>query len=233
MAMIDNIYVSKEGLEFRILKKGAHWCTIYNDDREIMSRATILNITKGEARLLKNNGGYIKCKSPHEYGQLIKTSAYSCWTNMLNRVGKGKYERVEIHEDWLNFLTFKRFYDTWHRDGFVLDKDLLSKGTKIYSEDTCCFIPAVLNTAIRECNSNARNPADSLVFCMSFHLGRSETVQCKNKSERNTLYNLYRVVKVRTLLSLYDTQIRKEAIERIYQLYNIKDYGKNTDSSTL
>lgn len=229
MVTINNIYLSIEGMEFRVLQKGSHWCTIYNEERGIMSRATAFSIEKGMARLFKNNGGYIKCKSPSEYDQLIKTPAYSCWTNMLNRVGKGRYKHVQIHEDWLSFIAFKSFYDTWYRDGFVLDKDLLSNDCKVYSKDTCCFIPSVLNTAIRECNSNTKSLSGSMTFYMSFHLGNMEVVQCKNKSERDTLYNLYRVVKIRTLLSLYDTQIRPEAVEKLYKLYSIKNYGKNTD----
>lgn len=228
--MIKNgsIYKSKEGISFEVIQASKYWCTIRCQAKGVMSRAKANDILSGNARLYRNNGGYVACNSIGEYEVLIKTTAYKCWVNMLNRVGKGRYKNVSIHREWLNFNQFKLFYDKWYREGFVLDKDILSDGEKVYSESTCCFVPSVLNTAIRECSTLTNNGSKNTSFTMYFHT-MEEVVSCKTNEERDALYKIYRVVKIRTLLSLYDTQIRPEAVEKLYKLYSIKNYGKNTD----
>lgn len=231
MIKIGNTYTSKEGLEYTILEKEKNWYIIYNKSLRLMNRTSGLRIRQGTASLYIKRGGYFIFDDIEEFKKATKTRAYRCWIGIFGRIGKGNYKDVTIHKDWLCFNNFLTFYEQWYREGFVLDKDLLSNGKKIYSADTCCFIPNVLNCAIRELSTSKRNGDHPIIF-MSFHTSH-EMIYCKDREEKEKLFNLYRVVKIRTLVSLYDTQIRKEAIERIYQLYNIKDYGKNTDSSTL
>ena len=65
------------------------------------------------------------------------------------------YKDCEVSE---NFKSYEYFYEWCHKqigfgvDGngnpFQLDKDLLIKGNKVYSESTCVFIPAEVNTLL-------------------------------------------------------------------------------------
>ena len=58
------------------------------------------------------------------------------------------YKDVTVCEEWHNFQTFaKWFEDNWksHMEGWALEKDILVKGNKIYSPDTCCFVPSEIN----------------------------------------------------------------------------------------
>lgn len=71
--------------------------------------------------------------------------------NMTQRIGRGKaYGDVIISDE---FLDAQKFSD-WATQqpgwgmGYHLDKDLLGKGSRLYSADTCCFIPATINFSL-------------------------------------------------------------------------------------
>lgn len=74
-----------------------------------------------------------------------------CWRAMFKRCYETNnnylsYAGVEVCEEWHNFQAFATWYDDNYKDGWDLDKDLKSKeGSKLYSPDTCCFLPPKLN----------------------------------------------------------------------------------------
>ena len=92
----------------------------------------------------------------------IQTKEYELWTHMLQRCYsdsfKKKYPTYEGCECSENFKYYEYFYEWCNKqigfgnDGngnpFHLDKDLLVKGNKVYSEDTCVFIPAEINSLL-------------------------------------------------------------------------------------
>lgn len=56
-------------------------------------------------------------------------------------------------------------------EGFAIDKDLLSPSdNKIYSPQTCCFLPRIINNAIKEC------PTDKPIGIRSWAKGRYRVV---------------------------------------------------------
>ena len=92
----------------------------------------------------------------------VITKEYILWQNMLKRCysdvykkKKPTYEGCEVSE---NFKSYEYFYEWCHKqigfsmDGngnsFQLDKDLLLKGNKFYSENTCIFIPSEINSLL-------------------------------------------------------------------------------------
>lgn len=89
---------------------------------------------------------------------LTKTEMCKMWYNMYYRCYSSKYhERSPQYKDcsmcdeWLDDKN--EFYD-WVRENYYtvgneqidLDKDILVKGNKIYSPDTCIFAPHSINT---------------------------------------------------------------------------------------
>lgn len=82
---------------------------------------------------------------------------YSSWVHMLDRCNKNPdenknyrfYRDVEVKKDWYNFTNFKmwsekqRYIKGWH-----LDKDLISNGKKLYSPETCVYLPQEINKMI-------------------------------------------------------------------------------------
>lgn len=91
------------------------------------------------------------------------TSAYTTWRGMLKRcydpkfhVGRPTYIGCTTHPDWHNFQVFAEWFERQYRtDDWQLDKDLTNEGNKIYSADTCTFVPQQLNTLLND-RGNAR-----------------------------------------------------------------------------
>jgi len=84
-----------------------------------------------------------------------KIREYVLWDSMLKRCFDEKYKQkyptyndVTCSKEWLSMTTFiedvsqMRGYDL---SGWQLDKDILQKGNKLYSKDTCCFVPLEVN----------------------------------------------------------------------------------------
>lgn len=87
-----------------------------------------------------------------------KPKEYNTWNNMLNRCynenmrhSHTTYVECTVSDEFRRYSFFKEWcnnqigfgIDKWH-----LDKDILSKGNKIYSPETCCFVPNEINCAL-------------------------------------------------------------------------------------
>lgn len=82
---------------------------------------------------------------------------YETWTHMLARCYKPSrptYQDCTVCDEWLTLSVFKEWYDANYIEGYELDKDLLVKGNKVYSPQTCCFIPQELNTLLLDSAAN-------------------------------------------------------------------------------
>ena len=92
----------------------------------------------------------------------VMVKEYDLWKSMLLRCYSKKHQ--EKHHAYIgcivseNFKYYEFFYE-WcqnqvgFKDGFHLDKDLLVKGNKVYSEDTCVFLPREINNVLTSRNS--------------------------------------------------------------------------------
>ena len=88
----------------------------------------------------------------------VQTKEYMLWKSMLKRcysdVYKKKNQTYIGCEVSNKFKSYEYFYEWCHKQigfsnqGWHLDKDLLIKGNKVYSESTCVFIPAEINSLL-------------------------------------------------------------------------------------
>lgn len=64
-----------------------------------------------------------------------------------------KFRYYPYFKDWCNNQEYFYSKDNNGRS-FQLDKDILVKGNKIYSEDTCCFVPSEVNSLLVKRNNS-------------------------------------------------------------------------------
>ena len=89
-------------------------------------------------------------------GKLIKE--YLLWRGMLQRCFSKTYKQkyptyqdVTCSKDWLSMTSFIEDVSQMKGFGFSgweLDKDILHKGNKLYSKETCCFVPLEVNSLL-------------------------------------------------------------------------------------
>jgi len=91
-----------------------------------------------------------------------KTKECQLWENMSMRaVGRlhptqVTYRDIFICKEWLDFQNFAEWVvlqPNWDKKGWELDKDILSFGYKLYSPETCVFVPKSLNNFLNDTSS--------------------------------------------------------------------------------
>ncbi len=94
-------------------------------------------------------------------GKMVKQ--YTLWVSMLERCYNDKFQNK--HPTYIgctasdNFKYYAYFFEWCQKQmgfdttGYTLDKDLIIKDNKIYSEDSCIFLPQHLNKLLTKSNS--------------------------------------------------------------------------------
>lgn len=87
-----------------------------------------------------------------------RRQAEDTWRGMLRRgyseeckTKHKTYRECVVCQEWHLFSTFKEWFDKHYVEGWHLDKDILVKENKVYSPETCCFVPSEINALFR-CN---------------------------------------------------------------------------------
>lgn len=158
-----------------------------------------------------------------------KTRVYDTWYGMLERCYDEKlhkkhptYIGCEVCEEWHNFQNFAEWYEEnyYEIEGerMCLDKDILVKHNKVYSPETCVFVPQAINKLFtKRDNDRGKCPIGVSPF----------------KNKYRAYYSLYNFEKNKSEwkhLGYYDNQEKAFEIYRYYKEKNIKevaDYYKN------
>jgi hypothetical protein len=152
----------------------------------------------------------------------IKTLQYMFWHSMMNRCYSEKFHKNRplhvdcyVCEEWHNFQNFAEWVDeNYYKvndEIMCLDKDILVKGNKIYSPETCIFVPSLINSLL---NRQTRKRGD-------YPIGVSKHKQCDMYSSECSLN------KDKIKIGLFNTPIEafikyKEVKEKV-----IKDTAEN------
>lgn len=135
--------------------------TIMFEDGVVVKNVPSGNFSKGKVK-----NPYFK--SVYNLGfigeQKIKNKkAYEYWMNMMSRCYSKNYQKINnsyigcsVCEEWLNFSNFEKWYEENYyqcdNEKMSLDKDILYKNNKIYSPNTCVFVPQRINSLFEKAN---------------------------------------------------------------------------------
>jgi hypothetical protein len=156
-------HITNEGYEIEIIEYfGAFNCTVQFNDRfnTILYNVIYHQVTK---RNIENpnhpktyNIGYMGIGKFFAKKNGVKTQHYIVWSGIIRRCynenERHKYPSYKgclVVEEWHNFQNFAQWFDENYNpetmQDWQLDKDILVKGNKIYSPETCCFVPQEIN----------------------------------------------------------------------------------------
>lgn len=151
----------------------------------------------------------------------LKSKSYKVWCSMFQRCYDNKdnaYKECLVKKDWHNYQVFAKWFNDNYLDGFELDKDILFKGNKIYSSETCCFVPKEINLLFVKRNSSRGD----CPIGVSFRKDTKKYTSCINVHKKVNLgcysyeidaFNAYKKAKKDRILFLaekYKTKISKE-----------------------
>lgn len=155
--MVGKTYLSSEGYTMTIVEYvGYKNLTIeFNDKRHTRIKSNTYHLTDGK---IKNPYH----KSVYGIGYIghtkdIERKSYKTWNDMLKRCytvyNENKdvsYRDCIVDAEWHDYSNFKKWFDENYyevkNEKMCLDKDILNKGNKIYSQNTCIFVPKAINS---------------------------------------------------------------------------------------
>jgi hypothetical protein len=155
---------------------------------------------------------------------MIKKRIYNAWYNMKSRVKNNpSYKDCAICKEWQSFANFKTFYDNNYIENYELDKDLLGDG-KLYSPETCCFVPHKINTLLKTQRKDSflpigvfKNGKGYVALCQDYNkkLRCLGTFKTKEKAQR--VYGAYKAAIVYDVATDFfnDGKISRKVYETI------------------
>lgn len=166
---IGEKFITLQGYNIEIIGySGRKECTIQFEDGLILKDLRYAHIIDGYVKNPNHKSvhgvGYLGLGEHSACTNYTKSKAYISWGAMLGRCyskdflkRSPSYKDVTVCEEWHNFQNFAQWHEeNWkdHMDSsWDLDKDILFKGNKIYSPETCCFVPQEINNLLCKANS--------------------------------------------------------------------------------
>lgn len=160
------------------------------------------------------------------------TVQYSLWFNMVARCysphmlkNLPTYRDCFLSDNFLDFSYFHEWFDNQHGRKLFdpnIDKDLIFKGNKIYSEDNCFILPPEVNGLFIKSNSkrglypigvNFRKNDNKFVAQVNA-MGKRKTIGCsKDPMECFLMYKYAKEKEIKRVASVWRDQISPKAYD--------------------
>lgn len=166
---IGEKHITLQGYEVEIVEYfGRLNCTVKFEDGLILKGLRYPHIINGYVKNPNHKSvhgiGYLGIGNYEASKDYKKSQSYISWGGMLGRCYSEQflertpsYKDVCVYNGWYNFQNFAKWHEEnwkpWMDSSWDLDKDILIKGNKIYSPETCCFVPQEINKLF--CKSNS------------------------------------------------------------------------------
>ena len=232
---------SKYGTLSKIIEQKSNYIVIeFQDEYKTNLRTSYVNWKNNE---FKNpydksvlNVACIGKVKGTENGKVKKS--YKTWYSMINRCYNKDFHNIEktykdcsVCNEWLCYENFEKWYNEnyYEIDGenMHLDKDIIIKGNKVYSPETCCFVPPRINKLFIK-NDKIRG---DLPIGVSHNRSRHNfLVQCCTKTNRikkyskdkNEAFLFYKNIKEKYIKEVAD-EYKDKIPQKLYEaMYNWK-----------
>lgn len=173
--------------------------TVQFEDDTIVKKAAYKEFSSGSIKNLNHpsifDKGYMGEGKYKAWGKTKLTKVYNTWFGMMSRCYDEKlrtkqptYSDVEICNEWHNFQNFAKWFEENYIDGFHLDKDIICPTCRIYSPETCVFVPRDINSLFTSARISKRNLPVGI-----YHLRGRYQVSTPNHG-RTTYIGFYKTV---------------------------------------
>ena len=164
-----------------------------------------------------------------------KCPIYSAWVRMFERCYSKKFHQRQptyidcyVSDDFKDYSKWRDWFDNYQykHDGWHMDKDLLFKGNKVYSENTCIFIPKEINLVLTK---RTTSRGEHLIGVCWHNTNKTFVAMvCKNKGKQEYLgsfnteveaFNAYKEAKeayLKELADKYKDLLNPRAYEALY-----------------
>lgn len=219
---------SKYGTLAKIIEQKSNYIIIeFQDKYKVHLRTTYANWKKDE---FKNpydksvlNIACIGNAKGSKNGKIKKS--YQTWYSMINRCysenlhnREESYKDCSVCEEWLCYENFEKWYDKNYYEikgeRMNLDKDILTKGNKVYSPNNCCFVPQRINNLFIK---NNKTRGDLLIGVSHNRSRNNYLVQCCTKTNRIKKY-----FKNENEAFLFYKKIKEKYIKEVANEYKYK-----------
>ena len=171
------------------------------------------------------------------------TDEYDIWYGMLKRCYDPKYqEKHPTYKDCKveNYLLNFQHMGEWIEENYYevpgeqmcLDKDVLYKGNKVYSRETCMFVPERINLLFVKCDKargdcpigvRPTSSGNYQVRCDDVHGKRISLGSYSTKEEAFDVYKNYKEKVIKEVIDSYEGIIPEPHYSRLREaMYNYK-----------